>query len=88
MDTWATRKFNWTNYKSLTLGTPELEFESIRADDANTWDNFESEMLKCFTQGELNHIVAKIMEANGLSPKRRQEARDRFLNPAPGAPSK
>ncbi len=88
MRRWGELKYNWTCFKSLRLANPDLEFETIKDDDANTWGNFEEEMLKSFTQGELNHIVGKIMEANGLSQVRLKEARDRFLNPAPGAPSK
>lgn len=81
MKDFADVKFSWTLFKSLTLGTPDLVFDTIKSDDANTWNNFESEMLKTFTQGELNQIVTKVMEANGLNQSRMQEARDRFLNP-------
>lgn len=85
MKNYGELKFNWTNFKSLTMGTPELTFDQVLLDNSNTWNLFEKEMLETFTQGEVNYIVNKVMEANGLSQKRLQEARDRFLNPAPVA---
>lgn len=67
----------FTMLKSLQA-TPDLEWETVDLTKPDTWLNYEVEMKKVFTQGEINRITSGVWEANNPTSSRRQEALDSF----------
>jgi hypothetical protein len=78
LEVYSKAKMGWTCFKSLSLANPDIEFEIVKADDANTWPLFNDEMGKSFTEGELGLIIQTVLRANGMSRSYLEEARDRF----------
>jgi hypothetical protein len=65
--------------KSLEA-TPGLEWETVNIDDPETWKNVHEELKNAdLTPTEIQRIHYGIIEANGLSDAKVEEARKRFL---------
>jgi hypothetical protein len=77
--TWAMNRTNWLVCKSLSVN-PDLVFETINMADPSTWGNWEKELTEAgFGQVAINRIIETVIEANGLSEKRIDEATKAFL---------
>jgi hypothetical protein len=77
---WATQKTNWMVLQSL-LATEGLEFETVKEDDPETWNNYHKEFAESgFTESEINRIVNLVINVNGLDQSKIDEATERFLS--------
>lgn len=73
------RRTAWMILKSLEA-TPDLEWETVKITDVNTWLNYEKELRDAgFSEAELQRILIGVMRANALDDTKIEEARERFL---------
>lgn len=73
------RRMSWAFLKSIAE-TPELEWETVKIDDPNTWTKWEDELTASgFTPAENNLLFGKFREANNINEDTLTEARERFL---------
>lgn len=76
---WANNRLNWMILTSLTA-TENLVFDTVDMKNPDTWKNWQQEMLDAgFTDHELYLLIETVISANGLSPKRIEEATKNFL---------
>jgi hypothetical protein len=69
----------WLIFHSLSV-TEGLEWDIVKMDDPNTWNQWQDELEAAkFSAGEIKHILAKVIEVNGMSEERLEEARQAFL---------
>jgi hypothetical protein len=70
----------WLVLQSLRLGTPDLEWETVKYDDSNTWVGYVDELRSAgFTENEIVRIVRAAAIANALDDAKLEEARKSFL---------
>jgi len=75
----VTYRTHWMILKSLQA-TPDLEFENVKMDDPDTWENYLEEFKTAgFAPVEVNKIIEAIMTVNGLNDKKIEEATKSFL---------
>lgn len=78
------KKFSWMILKSLQA-TKDLEWDTVKMVDPDTWDNYEKEMKDSgLTQNEINRIIECVMIANSMSDAKFKQARDRFIQTQAG----
>lgn len=76
---YAARRTHYIVLKSLEA-TPDLEWETVKIEDASTWGNFQQELLEAgFCEQELIRIYQGVMTANGMNNELIEEARKSFL---------
>jgi len=75
---WATMKANWMVIESLKA-TPELEWESVVAEDPATWANYNKELGEVLLPAEVDKVVGAVMDACGLSSQKIEDATQSFL---------
>ena len=76
---YSTNKFCWMILKSLEA-TEGLTWDTVEMNNPDTWDNYEEELRKGgFTESEIIHIINGVIQANGLSDDKIDEARKSFL---------
>ena len=79
VDEWATRKFYYMFVKSLQA-TEGLEWETIKMDKPETWQNYKTEMQAGgLSPGEIARIEMCVTDACGLNQTKIDEATKRFL---------
>ena len=79
MDNWAKLRTQWMAITSLRA-TPGLTWDTVDYSKPETWANYEKELKEAkFADNEIGRLIQAIMEANGLSEARVEEARQRFL---------
>jgi len=79
MNVFSKRRIAWMVAKSL-LATDNLEWETVDLQNPETFENYETELKTGgFNEFQIGSLVRGVMEANGLSESRVQEARNRFL---------
>ena len=79
LNTWAGHKTDWMVIKSLEA-TDGLEWENVDPAKMDTWGNYRNELVAAgFTPGEISRVVQLIVNANGLSQEKIDEATERFL---------
>jgi len=76
---WATQRIFYMFIKSLTIGTPELEFETVKMDDPSTWKSVSTELELVFSGLEMKKIADAIRFANGLDEEKIDKATKDFL---------
>lgn len=60
--------------------TEELEWETVKENDPETWENYRTELEQAgLTLFEIARIMKTVMAANGLDEERLEEAKRRFL---------
>lgn len=60
--------------------TPDLEWDTVKMSDHNTWKNWRKEALEAgFSIGEISQIVSKVLEVNSLDQDKIDKAREDFL---------
>lgn len=80
MNDFNLKRASWLVIKSLTLGTPELEFETVKLEDPSTWANYAKELEDDgLTKGEIQYLITKAIEACGFSTSKVEEATKDFL---------
>ncbi len=77
IEQYSEMKTNYTIVKGLSA-TTELEWETVKLNEPDTWKNWRDEMQKHFTEIEMNEIVQGMREANSPSQRRMREAFDSF----------
>ena len=79
LQVFATRRTHWMVLKSLQA-TEDLEWETVKMDDPETWSNFVQEFMESgLTAIEVNRIVETVMTVNGLNSRKIEEATKAFL---------
>jgi hypothetical protein len=78
MTKWSLQRTQYMILKSLEA-TEDLEWDTVKLDDPETWANLESELNKAFTIYGAFRVMQGVMRANGLDEKMLDEARDSFL---------
>lgn len=77
---WAKARLWWMIIQSLKA-TEGLEWETIQANDSETWTNVEQELTDAnFTEAERNLIVDLVLRANNLKSDHLEEAKTRFFD--------
>lgn len=76
-DLYADRRINYMIIKSISA-TPDLEWDTVKLDDPETWKNYESELRTFLTPAETTLLVNAAIEANSPSKNRRKEALENF----------
>lgn len=77
-EAWARLRSAWTVLESLKA-TDGLEWETVDYTKPDTWQNYNDELRKDFSTGEVNEIMGAVMRANSLDDSRFEEARNVFL---------
>lgn len=80
LNTWAGHKTEYMIIKALTM-SGELEFETVKIEDPDTWSGYEDELLQCFTEREVSVLVDGAITANMPTAARQQQAKERFMSP-------
>lgn len=80
LDLWAEKKDAWLAIKSITMGTPGLEWEKVDLEKHTTWLGYKDELREFgLADVEINLIRVGVMKANSLSEYALTKARERFL---------
>jgi hypothetical protein len=80
MKDYAKNRLSWMVIESLKA-TPDLEWETVKADEPSTWNGYEKELREAgFSEMELVRVVQGVMDANCLNEDLINEARKRFLS--------
>jgi hypothetical protein len=80
MGHWGNRKTSWMVLQSLKA-TEGLEWEIVELADPNTWGKWTIELQEAgFSEIERQRILNLVMDANALSEKKLEEAREGFLS--------
>lgn len=76
---WSHQKMNWMILKTLE-DTEGLEWESVKMDDPETWENFRTELKDSgFNRAEITTIINGALAINSIDEAKMEEARERFL---------
>lgn len=79
MEKYATLKSHWLMLTSLRA-TEDLEWETVDYNKPDTWEKFPDELRNAgFTEFEMQRIMEGVWNANGLTTKAIEQARDDFL---------
>ena len=82
MNSYGEDKTNWMVLQSLKA-TPEIEWETVDPMNPQTWGNYNKELEDAgFSEFERQRIIGTVMEANALSDRKIEEARETFLSAA------
>jgi hypothetical protein len=82
------RRSAWLVITSLRLGTPDLEWETVRYDDPNTWTGYVDELRASgLTEHEIVRVVRAAMIANALDDAKLEAARQDFFRSRPTRPA-
>jgi len=77
LNDWSDLRIAWMCIQSLKA-TPDLEWDTVKYDDPETWLNWESELRSILTESEVDKLRLGIYSANAPTENRRQEALDVF----------
>ncbi len=78
-DTWAERRTNWLILESIKA-TPNLEWETVVADDPKTWGNFQTELTESgFSGVEITRLIGCVISVCGLDQEKIDKATKDFL---------
>ena len=66
VDDYNLQRTYWMIKESL-IATPDLEWETVKADDPKTWPNIEKELTKAFSLAGTSRIIQGVLRANGLT---------------------
>ena len=79
LDHYAELRSTWMILKSLSA-TPGLEWETVKADEPETWTNFQKEFEETgISPVEASRIMNAVTTACGLDQTKIDEATERFL---------
>ena len=76
---WINRMYDYTFLKSIEI-TPDLEWETVDMDNPETWHNFDKELSIFLSRAEINLLIMKSREVNGLDERKLEAARADFLS--------
>jgi len=87
LEKYGEKRMAWIIIESLRT-TPDLEWETVKYDDHNTWLNYDKEFRNSgFSHVEIQRIQAGVFSANCLNEARLEEARANFLRGPQGSVS-
>ena len=76
---WSHLKWTWMILKSLEA-TEGLEWETVKVDDVETYDNYKIEMKEAgLSPAEIEMVLGIVIDACGLNQMKIQEATKAFL---------
>lgn len=78
IEDWADKKINWEFLQSISA-TDGLEWETVKMDDPNTWNNWKNELEDNLGITQYNRVFGGFIDANTLNEDRIEECRQRFL---------
>jgi len=79
LDEWAEKRTYWMILKSLEA-TPELEWETVKMDQPDTWKHYEKELREGgMSTLEITRILNLVTGVCGLDQRKIDEATERFL---------
>lgn len=78
IDKWARKRLAYMIITSLNA-TSELEWDTVKKDDHETWLNYEKELGETFSPVEVSKILDAVMTACGLNEELIDEATKNFL---------
>lgn len=79
MEQHGEKRFEWLILESLKA-TPGLTWDSVAADDPDTWKNYLPELEETFTARERMLIIQGVTDANMPSEDKQKEAMERFTS--------
>jgi len=74
---WATKRANWMVLK--TLEPSNIEWDTVKMDQPDTWGNYINELEKNFADSEAIKIMELAQEVNGIDERKLKEARESFF---------
>lgn len=76
---YAKKRLNWQFLKSLEA-TPGLEWEKVNLQNSETWEDWKQELSEQgITDHEQDKMFGTFLQANSMSERMFQDAKDRFL---------
>ena len=75
---WSGQRNDWSMLKSMSE-TDDLEFETVKSDDPETWGNWKKEFDAIFGDNALGRVYIAYADANSLSEDTLEKARKSFL---------
>ena len=78
LDTWAERRVQFMVIRSLAA-TPDLEWETVKLDQPDTWKDYEKELKEGLSDVEVGKIFECVTTACGLNQEQIEEATRNFL---------
>lgn len=74
------QRLAWTIIESLRLGDNGIEWDKVKVDDCNTWENWETDFRDAgFSNVEVQRVMAGVFAANCLNEAMIESARATFL---------
>jgi len=83
IEKWGSQRSDYLIIKTLTDGTPELEWDTVSLSDPSTWNGYQDELKSSFSIGEVQTIISACLIANMPGEERQAEALERFMLPPP-----
>lgn len=76
---WQAKRIDWMVLRTMAP-TADLEWETVKMEDPDTWQNFRTELTESgFNRVEVIHLINKALQINSIDEARMEEARARFL---------
>ena len=80
LQNWAEKKLAWLIIESLKV-TEGLTWDKVDPNNSNTWTSWQKELKEAFfTDQEIQKVIDLVLTTNGISEKKMEEARARFLS--------
>lgn len=77
IERYSVTKSNFIIIQGLAA-TEGLEWETVKLDEPDTWGNYKTDLLSCFTEVEVSTIIEGVNEANNPTGRKLQEAFESF----------
>jgi hypothetical protein len=75
---WMSKKFDWEFLTSISV-TEDLQFDTVRMEDPETWKNWRKEIGEHFGDNQINKIFNGFVEAQFVTEETMERAREAFL---------
>lgn len=74
------QRLAWTIIESLRLGDNNIEWDKVKLEDSNTWENWDADFREAgFSNVEVQRIMQGVFSANCLNEAMIEQARATFL---------
>jgi TusA-related sulfurtransferase len=78
IDQWANKKLAWEFLKSISE-TEGLEWETVKLEDPETWENWQTEIKGYFGVGGQDRLFSGFVDAQYINEETIERCRKRFL---------
>ena len=75
---YAYKRLCWSFFKSIE-DSDDLEFSNVNPSDSETWENVITELAGSLSEGEIDFIMGKYNEVQGLTNDKIKQSTDSFL---------